>query len=60
MLRGNPGFFWPTGDDIVDRYFDVAFFFRISPIEILELTLSEFYLYKDQSERIADELVTDN
>ena len=60
MYRSGDGFFrlgrWRSADDITDRVFEVAYFWRVSPAEIMALSLDEFSLYERQAERLAEQL----
>ena len=40
---------------MVDRLFEVAYFWRIDPAVLLSMPLSRFALYESQAERIAQQ-----
>jgi hypothetical protein len=48
------GFFRGRGGGLTDRAFEVARFWRVSPSEVMALSLSEFDLWEEQALRIAD------
>lgn len=45
-----------NADNLTDRVFEVAYFWRVSPAEIMALSLEEFILYEQQAERLAEQL----
>jgi len=38
----------------VDRAFEIAYFFKIDPAQVMALTLERFELYSSQAERISE------
>lgn len=44
---------------LVDRLFEVAYFWRIDPAALLTMPLSRFALYEHQAERIAKQINPD-
>lgn len=60
MHRGGDGFFrdgrWRSGDELTDRVFEVAYFWRASPATVLALTLPEYLLWERQAERLAEKM----
>ena len=54
------GFFrggrWRDGEELTDRVFEVAYFWRVDPASILALPLERFNLYERQAERLAEQL----
>lgn len=60
MHRSGDGFFrggrWRSADELTERAFDLAYFWKVSPAAILALPLEKFDLYERQAERIAEKL----
>jgi hypothetical protein len=50
-------FFRSVSSNIIDNYFDVAYFFKMSPDVVLAMSLSEFERFESQALRIADKLL---
>ena len=58
-MRGIGGrFFRRTGsiDQLIERYFDVAYSWKLGRIEMREMSFSELELYEQQTQRINEEL----
>ena len=60
MQRGGDGFF-RAGQrrdvgGLTDRVFEVAWFWKLDPADVLRLPLSRFDLYERQAERISEQV----
>lgn len=44
------------GEELIDRFFDIAYFWRMNPREALGLTLDELSQYENQAERIFENM----
>lgn len=47
---------WRSAEDLTDRVFEVAYFWRVDPANIMALPLERFDLYERQAERLAEQL----
>jgi hypothetical protein len=62
VQRGGDGFFrlgrWRSVEELTDRVFEVAYFWRVNPAEIMTLPLDQYLLYERQAERLAEQINT--
>ena len=57
MHGGCPGFFRElSGDRIDDRVFEVAYFWRLDPAAVMQLSLARFLQYESQAQRLAESM----
>ena len=65
MSGWSNGFFrserWRCGsiENLTERAFDIAYFWKIDPADVLRLPVSRFELYEQQTERIAEQIQPD-
>lgn len=45
---------WRSVEELTDRAFEVAYFWRVNPAEILALSFEQFDVYERQAGRLAE------
>jgi hypothetical protein len=51
---GGVGFFRGSGSGLIERAFDIAYFYRIDPAAVMAMPISDLLLYETNASRISE------